>query len=57
MNRGHARTAPGHRPRHGFDLFPIEVADGDVSGLDADGIAVFRGSPRNGAGRWATRSP
>ena len=30
-------------PDTGFDLFHIEVADGDVSGLDADGIAVFQG--------------
>jgi putative ABC transport system permease protein len=30
-------------PDTGFDLFAIEVAEGDVSGLDANGIAVFEG--------------
>ena len=35
-------------PDTGFDLFPIEVADGDVSGLDADGIAVFEGIAEEG---------
>ena len=30
-------------PDTGFDLFDIEVAEGDVSGLDEDGIAVFAG--------------
>jgi putative ABC transport system permease protein len=30
-------------PDTGFDLFHIEVAEGDVSGLDANGIAVFQG--------------
>ena len=29
-------------PDTGFDLFHIEVAEGDVSGLDANGIAVFQ---------------
>jgi putative ABC transport system permease protein len=39
---GSSTTIGGLDPETGFDLFDVGIVDGDPSGLDADGIGVFK---------------
>lgn len=52
---GAVEPVGGLDPDTAFDLFDVGVGAGDVSRLDADGIAVFAEEPEQRDGRWATR--